>query len=208
MARQYKISPPGIGEHCWINKPDTKFVAEGLYHTKLIYSGEVARDMRAELDALVDASFEEQTKGMKPAEIKKWSKHYPYEVVVDEATGTETGEIKVMFKQNAKIRQPDGGMKDFKLGIRDSKDKATNANVWSGSTLRVKWAPRNTKVVSTHQFGVRLDFSMVQLIKQADRKGSFGEVEGGYVDDAPDTDDAGAAPARKTNDAGSQDANF
>ncbi len=193
MGSKYKQSPVGIARHAWVNRPDTKYNADGLYHVELVLQGTEAETLKAEIDALVDAAFtsEAELAGLKPAEAKKWGKYYPYEVEEDD-NGAPTGYIVVRFKQNAKIKLKDGGIKVFKVGIRDRANKPTEDNVFGGATVRVMYAPRSVKLATAKQFGVRLDFSMVQLIKSAPMTGGgFDEVDEAYASDASDQ----AAPA-------------
>jgi len=136
-----------------------------------------------------------ETNGLKPADAKKWGKYYPY-VVEEDDQGAPTGNIIFKFKQNAVIKLRDGGTKTFQVGIRDSANKATDANVYGGCTMRTLYAPRNVKLATAKQFGVRLDFSMVQLIKPAPQSGGgFDEVEGGYTED-----NGGEAPSKEQAD--------
>lgn len=183
MGSAYKQSPIGIARHAWVNKPDTKYNADGLYHTKLVLEGDEAEAFKKEIDAEVDRAFEEEVEVNKltPAAAKKWTKYYPYEVEVDDQ-GAETGKVIFMFKQNAVIKLKDGGVKNFQLGIRDSKNAAITDNVFGGATIRTLYKPRNVKLATQKQFGVRLDFSMVQLLKQAPMSGGgFDEVDEAYT---------------------------
>lgn len=189
--RPYKQSPQGVGRYCWVNRPDTKYNADGVYHLGHVLDGEEAVAHKALIDAEVDRAFLEETKDMTPGELKKWSKYYPYTEETDEENGNSTGRIIFQYKQNAIIRLKDGTTKAFKIGIRDSKNKIVTENVYGGSIIKVMYAPRNVKIVSTHQIGVRLDFSLVQLIKPAERTGAgFDEVEGGYVHEDEPEDNA------------------
>lgn len=202
MGSAYKQSPIGIGRHCWVNQPDTKYNADGLYHTKLVVGGPEAEAFKAEIDADVDAAFEAEVAREKEANPKfspkSWSKYYPYEVEMDD-TGNPTGYIIFTFKQNAKIKLRDGGVKTFKLGIRDGANKATNANVFGGATIRTLYKPRNVKLATAKQFGVRLDFSMVQLLKLAPMTGGgFDEVDEAYTDAG--ADDGQGAPQKEQAD--------
>lgn len=185
MGQKYKQSPIGIARHAWINKPDTKYNADGLYHVKLVLQSDDAEAFKKEIDALVEEAYKSEAElaGLKPADLKKWGKYYPYEVEEDDQ-GAPTGYVAFIFKQNAKIKLRDGGVKQFKVGIRDGKNAETDENVFGGSTIRVLYAPRNVKLATAKQFGVRLDFSMVQLIKKAPMTGGgFDEVDGAYTDD-------------------------
>lgn len=209
MPNHYKISPQGLAKHAWVNKPDTKFNAEGLYHTGLILEGEIAQSFKDEIKAESDRAHAEEMANLNKdgsakftkAEQKKFTVYYPFEDEMDDDGETPTGRVIFNFKQNAKIRQPDGGMKAFKLGIRDADDKATTASVFGGSTIRVKYKCRNILMTSLKQAGVRLDFSMVQLIAQAAHSSGFGKVDGGYVDD-------GGSESTGTKDAGADEADY
>jgi hypothetical protein len=190
---QYRPSPIGIARHSWVNKPDVKYNQDGVYHVSLVMEGADVEGFRKEIDADCERAYAEEVTDnpeIKGAEKKKWTVYHPYEEETDD-DGNPTGRLVFKFKQNAKIRLHDGSVKVFKMGIRDSKNKATNANVFGGATIRTMYAPRNVAVKSTKQAGVRLDFCLVQLIKEAERTGGgFDEVEGGYVDDALDREDS------------------
>jgi hypothetical protein len=180
----YKPSPVGVAIHPWVNKPDTKFNADGVYQTGLAVEGEDAVKFREELDAAAKAAFEEETANMTPVERKKWSVFVPYSVEEDE-DGKPTGRTIFRFRQNAILRLPDGETKRIRIGIYDSADRATEAEVWTGARIRVRYRPRNVKIASTKKAGVRLDFLKVQIVQLADRSasgGGFGAVEGGYVE--------------------------
>jgi hypothetical protein len=197
MAKKhYRTSPIGIARHAHVNKPDTKFNKDGLWHIKLVFEGEQAVAFQAELDRLAEEGFAEvmEEKGLKPVEAKKWSQHLPY-VVEEDDEGRPTGRLIVHFKQNAKIPLPDGEFKAFKMGIRDSKDNETNADVWGGDKVRVKYAPRSIPINTDKKVTLRLDFCLTQLVDKAKKQGGgFDEVEGGYVDDtaAPEKPAEGA----------------
>jgi hypothetical protein len=186
MARSYKQSRKGIANHAWINKADTKFNTDGLYHTDIIYDGKVAEDFRKEIDLLVEDALKEHTKEMKPGEAKKWSAHYPYSVEENEDTGAETGRIVFKFKQNAVIHMEDGTKKPIKISIRDAKNKVTPTPIYSGDTIKVLYAPRMTIATSNKTVGIRLDFCAAQIVAKAQRQGGgggFDEEPDGYEDE-------------------------
>lgn len=191
----YRQSPIGIARYCWVNKPDVKFNADGVYKTDLVLEGEEAEAFRAELEAASQEAFEEITGEMPAGVRKKWSVYFPFVVEEDEDNGNPTGRIIFRFKQNAKIRLKDGEVKHVKIGLRDSRNKVITTNVFGGSTIRVLFATRPIKLETAKQAGVKLDFSMVQLIKASESSGGgFDEVEGGYVDDGEDEGRAESNP--------------
>lgn len=181
MAK-FNVTPIGEFLHPWLNKPDTKYNEDGLFHTDFIVGGQEAQDLKAIIDAAALAGFNELTDDLKPADKKKWEVYYPYEVDEDEE-GNETGYIKFSFKQNAKItNRKTGETKDVKIAIHDSKDNETTIAVYSGSEGRIMFKMRPIKMTSAKAAGVRLDFSKVQVTKlKQGAGGGFGEVEGGFV---------------------------
>ena len=197
----YKPSPHGEAIHPWLNKPDVKYNADGVFKVGLAVADEAALKFKEEIDVLAQAGFEAimEEKGLKPAEQKKWSVYYPYEMETDDE-GNETGRIIFNFKQNATIRLRDGEVKKVIIGLRDSMNEPLKANtpIFGGSTICLMWKSRPVTIAGTKQAGARLDFSMAQLIKPAEGRasggGGFAKVEGGYVqqasEDNPATDDA------------------
>lgn len=222
MGSHYKVSPPGEGLHVWVNKPDTKFQADGLYHFKLGVTGDAAQSFKEEIASLADAAFEAATKGkdpetgkprMTPAEAKKWSVYYPFEEEEDE-DGNPTGRVWFIFKQNAIIYLKDGTKKKFAPGVRDAADNAIKDTIYGGDTIRACWKERVTRMPSSKQIGVRLDFAFVQLLKKGQRSGGggslgdfkFGAVEGGYVSQDGGSED-NEAPF-DLNDEGADEADY
>lgn len=181
----YHISPIGELRHPWLNRPDTKFNADGLYHTDHIVSGKTAEDLSAKIEQAAQAALAEHVQEMKPGEAKKWSLYIPFERLEDDE-GSPTGKIAFTYKQNAKIKskKEPSGFKEVKIELRDSKDNVIDVNVWDGSEGRIMFTMRPIVMVSSKQAGVRLDFAKVQITKLVQGSGGgrgFGEVEDGYV---------------------------
>lgn len=191
MAK-YHISPVGPFIHPWLNKPDTKFNSDGLFHTDQRLSGDAAEKLAQKIEAACVAALQEHTQEMKPGEAKKWKLYTPFERIEDDETGEPTGDIVFSYKQNAKIpsKKEASGFKDVKIEIRDSKDNVIDVPVWNGSEGRVMFSMRPIVMVSSKEVGVRLDFAKVQITKLASGSGGggrgFGEVEDGFVADGED----------------------
>lgn len=188
MASTLFITKPGEMLHPWLNKADTKYNDDGLYHVDLVLEGNDAEDLKAKIDGASKAFLDEHTDEMKPAEAKKWSLYVPYEPGVDDE-GNEDGTTVFHFKQNAKITLKDGSTKDITIELRDSKDKIIETPVYSGSEGRVMFSMRGITIASQRQAGVRLDFYKVQitkLVKGSGKSKGFGEYEGGYEAEAGD----------------------
>lgn len=184
----YHISPIGELRHPWLNRADTKYNDDGLYHTDLIIGGKAAEDLAKKIEEAAKAALAEHVQEMKPGEAKKWELYVPFERLEDDDTGEPTGDISFTFKQNAKIKskKEPSGFKEVKIELRDSKDNVIDVNVWDGSEGRIMFTMRPIIMVSSKQAGVRLDFAKVQITKLVQGGGGgrgFGEVDEGYVAD-------------------------
>lgn len=179
MAKTYHISPRLRFEHPWLNRPDTKFNEDGLFHVKGIGAGDQVEKMKAVIQAAAEAALAEHVQEMKPMEAKKWGLYVPMEEVEDD-NGVATGETKFDFKQNAKITLRDKTTKDIAIELRDAKDNIVDVPIFGGTEGRIMYTLRPIVMTSSKQVGVRLDFFKVQVIKLAERKGGgagFGAVD-------------------------------
>lgn len=188
----YKISPRGDAvDFPWIHEADTKFNADGLFHTGLALEGEVAEAYKKEISEAAEAGHALMTEKMTPGEKKKFKVYYPFEAEVDK-DGNETGRTWFNFKQNAVIETKAGERKAVQIVVHDAADQPIKGvKIFNGDEIRILYKPRATIMTGLKQAGCRLDFAKVQLIKKAKRvsKG-FGAIdeEGGYVqgdDEAP-----------------------
>ncbi len=177
MSRTYHVSPRLRFDYPWVNRPDTAYNADGLFHVDGVGKGPQVDKMKGLIDGAVEKAFAEHVAELKPAEAKKWTKYLPYEAVTDDA-GNETGDTKFAFKQNAKIKLTDGSVKDVTIEIRDSQDQVVDVNVFGGTEGRIMYTMRPIVMTSARQVGIRLDFFKVQIIKLKSRTGTgFGAVE-------------------------------
>lgn len=189
MPSKYYESPVGtLCDFPWINKPDTKFNADGLYHTGMSLGGAEADKLKAFIDAAVDEAFEEHTGSMSPKDKKAWSKLYPYEVDTDD-NDNPTGYIKFDFKQNAKIKyKKSGETVDISISLFDSEGEPMVGAppIFNGTKARVRYSPRVVVVASTKKVGIRLDFAALQIAELAvssggaGRSGFSGAIEGSF----------------------------
>lgn len=189
MARFHQSD---IGEfiHPWVNKADTKFNADGLFHTDLKSSGPITENIAKIIEAAAKEALALHVQDMKPGEAKKWNLYVPFERVEDDETGEPTGEIIFTFKQNARIpsKKDPKGYREVQIEIRDSQNNVIDVPVWSGTEGRVLFSMRPIVMSSAKQVGVRLDFAKVQVTKLKEGSGSggggFDSVDGGFVADA------------------------
>jgi hypothetical protein len=187
----YQDSAFGVAVHPHVNAPDTKFNPDNpLFKVGLKLTGEAAATQKAKVDAASEAAFKEWMEGdegskLTPAERKKFSVYYPYDVEEDPQSGDPTGAIVFHYKQNARIRLKDGTVKNIVIGIYDAKGNEMHKEVWGGSVIRVNYTMRPIPMKSLKQVGVRLDFGRIQVKELSTKQGGggFGAVEDGYEDD-------------------------
>lgn len=199
----FHVSPLGEFLNPWFNKPDTKFNANGLFHSDHDASGPEAEATAELIEAASKAHLQKyiQDQKMTPGEAKKWSVYLPFERLEDD-DGNPTGVIRFTYKQNAKIKssKEPSGYKAIKIELRDSHDNPMVENVWSGSEGRTMFSMRGIEMVSSKQVGVRLDLAKVQITKlqQGGASAGFGKVEGGFVASGPSPhDDNPEAPSEE-----------
>lgn len=195
MAKTRYSTPPGEALHAWIDKPDTKFNADGLFKTKLIgdlnwsiqRGGETVypwREWKDKVDAQAQAAFEEELKDLSVNARKKWGLYLPYTMEEDDA-GNETGRIIMEFKRNAVITiRKTGETKKLSVACYNVKGAAIPVtSVYSGTTIIVGGIEfRPIKISASQKAGVRMDFSKVQILKLRERDTGFEDQSAQYGD--------------------------
>jgi hypothetical protein len=145
-------SPKGIANYPWLNKPDTKFNAAGVYRVKITIPAEEAETFKTFLDAQYDAGVKEEIeKAYQKALIKtpKLARQAfeskvkladkPYKMAIDD-TGEETGDLEISFKSNASfIDKKSGETVPLTVRLFDAKGKPTKALIGGGSTIKVAY---------------------------------------------------------------------
>lgn len=178
------VSPVGTAAYAWVNKPDTKFKAEGEFKlTLLIPKGEQA-------DAMIEAYTQKAIQGAKDnpetegmvgflKAQKKGGINLPWadgDEMADEAA--EEGKDKEQFRGFMVFTYKTG----FKPNSFDAKRQPLPENVFvmSGDSVRVSCVvkPYKTPTVT----GIKLQMKGVQLITKAQRGGGcdFDEYEDGF----------------------------
>jgi hypothetical protein len=206
MAKAKKVlritTPKGKAVYPWLTVPDTKFKADGEYKIDLILTPEEADDIIKQLDAMVDEQYAKTTKGMKPAQIERVFKHYPYkdEVVTDEeGEETETGNLQFAFRSNAFFMNKKTNEKvDLKPKLADGQGNwiKTKVRVGTGSLVKVNFTPKTwemdgkmlieKKQQKIKTVGVKMYINAVQIIELVEFGGAsaeemgFGAEEGGF----------------------------
>lgn len=186
--RQYYITPAGTAQYPRLNKPDTKFKADGEYKVTLVLDAATAEPLIEQIDAAMAESLV-KARRENPAKAKtiKGASDKPYKIETDN-DGNETGNYKFNFKMSAKVTKRDGTSYEQKPAVFDAKLRPIPAtvNVGGGSTVRVKFEMYRfyTALVGA---GVSLRLLAVQILDLVEysRNGAegFGEEEGYAAED-------------------------
>ncbi|MCX4025652.1 hypothetical protein H0A36_28285 [Endozoicomonas sp. SM1973] len=206
MTKETYISPLGtLGPFPRLNKPDTKFNADGEYKAQLVVPAEDAQKLIDRINKQYEEFYneltEEERKKKKKPKLKLKKADLPYEVDEDEGTVT------FKYKLKALIKKKDGTIIKRRPIIYDSKGKkvpeVTDIFIGQGSEIKISTL-FYTWYTPTLGAGITLQFDAVQVIKLENKAyspdaSSFGfvEHEDGFSieDQAPfDTDEDDEEP--------------
>lgn len=162
---QTHVSPAGIAVYPWLNKPDTKFDADGVYSVKLVFD---------------KAATKKVSDVVKP--LMNGGKHNPIKPEVDDQGG-KTGNYVVNFKMKAHVKTKGGDEFDQKPVLVDSNGNRMLAVIGGGSKLQVAYeaVPYDAMGggVSLRMKKVRV-LDLVEYQPESD-KTDWGEEKGSYV---------------------------
>lgn len=146
------ITPKGIAQYPWLNRPDTKFNDLGIYQVNLILD---ETDSAIVLAAILDAASEEGIKGN--LGVKPWAEE------IDD-NGDNTGRMIFRFKNTNKLKR-DGTIWDKKPALVNAMlqpmDNVADL-VGGGSLIRINCLPYFWNVQGKQ--GVTLQFEAVQVL--------------------------------------------
>lgn len=175
------VTPKGVAVWPHLNKPDTKFNAEGEYTVKLrIPAGEAA----GLIETLEKIRDEYQATAMKEEpKVKNYSLAPVFEEELDDQ-GDATGNLIFKFKQKAIIKTRKGDTLRMKVALFDAQRQPTSAQVGGGSVIKIAGAAIGYAMASSKTVGVSLRPEAVQIIELMQRGGDASalfDVEDGYV---------------------------
>ena len=188
-------TPRLILEHPWINKPDTKYDADGVFKTAGIadHSKPNVLNLQHLIDEACDAALADVRAGLTPGEAKKWTAYRPYQIEED-ANGDPTGRIKFIFKRNHIIKLQGGETRELAVSIYDSHGnvppEGKEPRIFGGTDAKLLFSMRPIKVVGTKVAGVKLDLAAIKVfaLGGGSKSDPFshagdeeGPTEGGYV---------------------------
>ena len=176
------VTPIGVSQFAWLNKPDTKFDDNGHYKVNLVIASAEAKPLIEKINGEVTKAVAMAKEKSKGKNIKTANK--PFEEEYEK--GKPTGNIIFKFKAKAKIIMKNGDVIDNKVPIFDSKGSVMTNQVWSGSQMKASadMIPYYTAMAGA---GVSLRLKAVQITKLVEGSGAtssshgFSEVKDGYV---------------------------
>ncbi len=209
------ILPEGTAIYPKLNKPDTKFDADGVYETKQRLDFEASGGMvgrkAARLEDILDALATMRDEFVEEKRLELASKSDPKakkkarEITVRDIgepdlddDGNETGKLILKAKMKASGTAKDGSRYTRQPKLFDAKNKPLDikkTQIWGGSTLKVACTAVPYYAANDNVVGVTLYLEAVQVIDLVSGGGrdasafGFGETDG-YVgeeqsDDAP-----------------------
>ncbi len=207
--RPVYTSPKGIARYPRLDKPDTKFNADGDYKVDLVLATDSAEAvaLMAKIDAGIAASFEYAKKENKGKKVKQADP--PYGVVTEKVKDEviETDKTKFSFKLKAVGRNKKTGeswtCRPVVFDARGQVLDVSKIKLGGGSEIKVAYEMNPYFMAATSSAGVSLRLKAVQVLKlvewQSNQDASafgFGQ-EDGYdgAGDEGDGDEA-ATPVR------------
>lgn len=193
-APKILVTPTGVTVYPKLNTPDTKYVAEGVYETKMRFTNEDAAGVIENIQA-------EWDKGIAAAKVKAKGKKIkladePWEVEED-TDGNPTGFTVIKFKMVASGTRKDGSTWKRSCPLWTSKGKAVKTIIGGGSKVRIGYYL--TPYEMNGKQGIAIKLSSVQIVELSEYGGSnpFEDVDDGYDPedtagsefDTDDTDD-------------------
>lgn len=188
------VTPKGVAVWPSLNNPDTKFVAEGEYHTKLRVSADEAASFIQQLEGIREAYLADAVR--RDPKVKQYKMADLYEEEVDDQ-GDLTGNYLFKFKQKAVIQTRSGSTLNMKVALFDSQRKPTTVQIGGGSVLRIAGSAIGYAMPSTKMVGLSLRPSAVQIIQLSSggnaSADAFAIEEGFVADDEPVMEVAGTS---------------
>lgn len=180
------VSPRGTAVYPWLNRPDTKFSADGDYKVTLKVAAADALPLIQKLDEIISDYQSQQTKA--DPKLGRYNVSPPYEEEMDDQ-GNLTGNFLFKFKQKAKIHTKDGRTIDMKVALVDASRTPTTVNVGGGSEIKIAATVYPYAMSTTKTIGLSLRPSAVQILSLAESGSNvvsmFDDEDGFKAEDAP-----------------------
>lgn len=189
-------SPKGSALFCFLDKPNTKFDADGVYQATVVLNAADAQDFLAELDQMAEEAYAHETAELKPGVKKKTVCAKPYTIEEDDE-GTETGNVLVKAKMKAIYRDKKSGkVYENAPAVFDAAKQPVETKgliVGNGSIIRINFTPRPYYVASSNAAGISLNLNAVQVIELRSYRGDAGSY--GFDEEGEGLSPADRGPA-------------
>lgn len=132
----FLVSPVGVADYPYLNKPDTKFNATGVYHCKLVldYDDAEAQEFTSKLAEAADAEYQAAVKAANGKRVKQADAPF----YVAEYQGRQAFIVKAKLNAsgvNSKTKQP--FTQAPRLFNADGSQLGENDLIFSGSKVRL-----------------------------------------------------------------------
>lgn len=214
------VTPKGVAKFAWLNKPDTKYKAEGEYHVTLAFDADVfeTAPIKSKDPALNGKSLKQLIEETTKAAVAEAKKENPkvakqikagngYTMETDDE-GNETGRVLVNVKMKASFKdkktQEEVNIKPVVYSA-DRQELKNPPLIYGGSTLKALFTLSPYYVAGQKTAGCTLRLRGVQIIELAERSGGYEDLlddEEGYTADESMTDEPGTDEG---NDGGDED---
>ncbi|MDA8645280.1 hypothetical protein N9L46_02520 [Amylibacter sp.] len=161
------VTPKAICVYPWLNRPDTKFNADGEYKVTLKVEAEDAAPLIKQLDEILETYKDTSIK--RDPKLSRYSVSQPYEEEMDDQ-GNLTGYYLFKFKQRAKIHTNDGRTIDMKIAIVDASRTPTDAIIGGGSEVKIAASVYPYAMSTNKAFGLSLRPQAIQILNLVEQK--------------------------------------
>lgn len=166
------VTPAGKAVYPQVNQPNYRFDANGMYSCKLHLTEDEFNAFKTKVEDYVEAQYNAEC--AKQGKKLKKANSSPIRI-------TDEGDFEIYAKQAAK-KQTQKGELEFSIGIYDAKAKPCNAQVGSGSIVKLAVKPW-TWFNPSLGFGYTLQLGSIQVLELVEYSSGgnvFGEEEGSF----------------------------
>ena len=183
-------TPKGTFLYAWLNKPDTKFDADGVYKvTQQLGASEIEqlpvaeiKQLHSEFVAKLRESLVGKGQGQKAKTLKVKDEYFPKEY--DKKTGEETGNILINASMKASGVSKTKGPWTRRPDVYDVSGQPYDGRVFGGSIGKLKIEARPWYVASSNETGVSMKLVAAQITKLVDGSGTRPAAHHGFSDES------------------------
>ncbi|RVU03577.1 hypothetical protein EOE18_14740 [Novosphingobium umbonatum] len=202
------ITPRAAAVWPHLNGPDTKWKAEGQYHSKLRFEVDDPKwlELKSKLEAIRDAKYQEEYDALvaakKKARADQLKKVEVGNIEVDEDSGEETGfvTIKVAATASGVTKAGKSWRRSVPIFNSQRKELKNPPRISGGSILRCEVEPFAYLSEKDKEIGVSLRLESVQIISLVSGGARSADERGFEEEDGDDIEDEAATGAAEGGD--------